>query len=126
MLGKNQEFHFALYKASNSKILMQLITTLWLQYGPYLSLLTKHIRSEIPSIEAERYVEHHYAIISALRKGDAKTVSKYTIEDIQSTWTLLQTLCTDSDVDLMNAERADKKASAAKARKVARASARVA
>ncbi len=127
MLAHNQEFHFAIYKASGSKVLMQLITTLWLQYGPYLSLLTKHIGSKIPGNEAERYVEHHYAIISALKKGDADTVSRYTTEDIQSTQNLLQTLCSEGiDGKFMESDKSQEKAAAAKARKAVRAAKAVA
>lgn len=36
-LRANQEFHFALYEAGNSPVLMEIIETLWVRCGPYLS-----------------------------------------------------------------------------------------
>lgn len=36
-LRSNQEFHFALYAAAGSPILMELIETLWMRCGPYLA-----------------------------------------------------------------------------------------
>ncbi len=35
----NREFHFAIYAASGSETVLSIIETLWLQIGPYLSLL---------------------------------------------------------------------------------------
>lgn len=34
----NQEFHFAIYSAANSPVMSNVIETLWLQAGPYLTL----------------------------------------------------------------------------------------
>ena len=38
-LPANREFHFAVYAASGSEALLSIIENLWLQIGPYLSLL---------------------------------------------------------------------------------------
>jgi DNA-binding GntR family transcriptional regulator len=65
-LERNQEFHFALYRAAGSPVLMQAIESLWLQMGPYLRTLA---RSLPPSFGAG--TEHHAALIVALRHRDA-------------------------------------------------------
>src|SRR5690606_518438 len=40
MLLKNRDFHFAIYRASRSEVLVQLIDSLWLRYGPYMRMLS--------------------------------------------------------------------------------------
>jgi DNA-binding GntR family transcriptional regulator len=35
LVAKNQQFHLLIYRASGSEVLLQLIETLWLQFGPY-------------------------------------------------------------------------------------------
>lgn len=93
ILAQNQEFHFCLYRASGSEVLMQLIETLWLQFGPYLRMITKYIEPRLGEGDASAYVEHHLEVIKALDKKDAVMVRKHTVQDIRETQRLLQTLC---------------------------------
>jgi DNA-binding GntR family transcriptional regulator len=65
-LERNQEFHFALYRAAGAPVLMQAIESLWLQMGPYLRTLVRNLP---PSFGAG--TEHHAALIAALRRRDA-------------------------------------------------------
>jgi DNA-binding GntR family transcriptional regulator len=61
----NYDFHFALYRQSESEVLLPLIEALWLQYGAILNLIIRRP-------EASRIAEHshHHEIIAALRSGD--------------------------------------------------------
>ena len=61
----NYDFHFALYRHSESQVLLPLIEALWLQYGAILNLI---IRSPRAARIAEH--SHHHQIIAALRSGD--------------------------------------------------------
>lgn len=93
ILAHNQEFHFTLYAASQSVVFMQLIEKLWLQFGPYLRMLTRYIEPRLGAADVDTYAEHHIAVLRALKAKDAVAVRKHTVQDIRSTQQLLQTLC---------------------------------
>ncbi|WP_258052148.1 GntR family transcriptional regulator [Mesorhizobium sp. INR15] len=96
MLGKNQEFHFRLYAASQSEVLIQLIETLWLRFGPYMRLLTRHLEPILQTQEGETYSVHHHEIIAALKAGDAVAARAAIVADIEATQRLLHSLSDDS------------------------------
>lgn len=59
----NRAFHFAIYRAARSPVLMPIIERLWLRAGPWLEAM----RSE----EGIRFgLDHHREIIAALGAGD--------------------------------------------------------
>lgn len=69
MLVANQSFHFSIYEESGSKLLFSMIETLWLQSGPYLSLLMDTAGDDDRTVNVATH--HHEEIISALRRHDA-------------------------------------------------------
>ncbi len=89
MLGKNQEFHFLLYAASGSEVLLQLIETLWLRFGPYMRMLTRNVEPILKSDRGETYTVHHHEVLAALKAGNAAAVRKAIIADIGATRALL-------------------------------------
>jgi DNA-binding GntR family transcriptional regulator len=93
MLGKNQEFHFLIYRASQSDVLIQLIETLWLRFGPYMRTLTLHVEPILKSEHGETYTVHHHEAIAGLKAGDAAQVRQAIIADILTTQELLRGLC---------------------------------
>lgn len=93
MLGKNQEFHFALYRCSRSGVLIQLIETLWLRFGPYMRMLTRHVEPILQSQAGESYTRHHHEAMSGLRSGDAAAARAAIVADIRATQELLRSLC---------------------------------
>jgi DNA-binding GntR family transcriptional regulator len=66
----NERFHFAIYRAAKSEVLLSVIEGLWQQSGPYLASLIRHLLSvsETPSNFA---LLHHYELLAALGKGDS-------------------------------------------------------
>lgn len=64
-LRQNQDFHFTIYAAARSSVLLPIIESLWLQIGPFLTLI--HGDREVAEIFAEK---HHTAALTALRAGD--------------------------------------------------------
>jgi len=76
-LAGNQEFHFTLYRAAQSEILMPLIESLWLQSGPtmYFSMLA-------PGAPWNNAA--HVDIMDALRAGDAAGVQRALAMDIRA------------------------------------------
>ncbi|MCC7484283.1 MAG: GntR family transcriptional regulator [Burkholderiales bacterium] len=77
-LNRNQEFHFTLYRAAESEVLMPLIEPLWLQAGPmmYYSLI---------SLDIPWNASAHGEVLSALRGGDAAGVRRAIEQDIRLT-----------------------------------------
>lgn len=60
----NFEFHFTVYRAAGSPILIPLIERLWLRAGPYLNSM----RTEFTLGQG---LDHHDQVIGALARGDA-------------------------------------------------------
>ena len=66
-LAANQEFHFSVYRAAHSDLLVSMIETLWLQIGPHLAAMALTIRGSMRSIDPMPH-EH---LIAAIKRGDA-------------------------------------------------------
>lgn len=93
MLGKNQEFHFLIYRASQSDVLIQLIETLWLRFGPYMRTLTLHVEPVLKSEQGETFTVHHHEAIAGLKAGNGAQVRQAIIADVIATQELLRGLC---------------------------------
>lgn len=93
MLAKNQQFHFTLYAASGSEVLVQLIETLWLRFGPYMRMLTRHIEPIMRARRKDVSPDRHHEAIAALRRRDAKGVKTAIVDDITTTRDLIRELC---------------------------------
>lgn len=77
-LAANQEFHFGLYEAAESEILMPLIESLWLQCGPtmYFSLISPNMPWDATA---------HAEILDALKAGDPVRAQRAMTRDIRTT-----------------------------------------
>jgi len=77
VLVENEEFHFAIYRASNVSMLVEMIQQVWLKLGPSLNLL-------YPSYNISRKgVNHHIDAIRALRAADAVGVRRAIEDDLK-------------------------------------------
>lgn len=74
----NQEFHFDLYRASQSDVLVPLVEALWTRMGPII-----HITIGRPEVTWS--ASEHHAALQALEEGDAKAVRRAIENDIQCT-----------------------------------------
>lgn len=83
MLSKNYEFHFAIYRASGSQILLPMIESLWLQVGPF----TYYSISSPRELWSAKF---HDAVIEAIRDGDAKSAAAAIKKDILNTASFLK------------------------------------
>ena len=83
VLRNNQEFHFTLYSAANSEILMQLIELLWMRSGPYLA----EALFELSDAKAFflQATQTHEKLINALIAKDEEGVYAVLREDLMST-----------------------------------------
>ncbi|MBX6329012.1 MAG: GntR family transcriptional regulator [Pseudolabrys sp.] len=77
-LATNQKFHFGLYQAAGSEILMPLIESLWLQCGPtmYFSLLSPAMPWDASA---------HTEILAGLRARKPARVQRALMRDIRTT-----------------------------------------
>lgn len=66
-LELNRQFHFRIYQAARSQVVLGVIESLWLQSGPYLRAVREHC-----GLEREAVDDHHDAIVAGLRSGDAR------------------------------------------------------
>jgi DNA-binding GntR family transcriptional regulator len=78
LLSINYEFHFTIYRASRSTILLPMIESLWLQAGPF----TYYSLQSPRDLWSARF---HDAIIDALAKGEREKAAKAVREDILNT-----------------------------------------
>jgi DNA-binding GntR family transcriptional regulator len=84
-LDANQRFHFALYRAAQSDVLMPLIEALWLQAGPtmYFSFLAPDMPWDASA---------HGEVLDALRRKDAAGAQRAIARDIRTTGRHLATI----------------------------------
>jgi DNA-binding GntR family transcriptional regulator len=75
LLRLNHEFHFRIYNAARSTILLPMIESLWLQAGPFTYFST-------PSPKALWNAKHHKDIIKALKSGDEAAAAEAISSDI--------------------------------------------
>lgn len=94
MLDFNREFHYRVYSASRSEVLIQLIDTLWLRYGPYMRMLSAYVEPRMATEDFRSYTVHHRRIIAAMRQRDAGRAREEMVADIRDTQDLLRSLIT--------------------------------
>lgn len=84
--SRNQRFHFAIYAASQSQVLLPLIGSLWLQFGPYLPRAGQLAGGKIGAGD-----KYHREIVEALRARDADAAETAIVADIGQAMDLLLT-----------------------------------
>lgn len=93
MLERNRDFHFAIYAAAHSPVLMNLIESLWLRYGPFMRLLSQRIAPQLERGTHEPFQQGHRAIVEAIRARDAAQARAGICRDIEGTRKLLAEIC---------------------------------
>ena len=71
----NRQFHFCVYRAARSPVLLPIIERLWLRAGPWLNIMRDDATLGIG-------LDHHAEIIDALRRGDGVRARRALIADI--------------------------------------------
>ena len=83
---QNRAFHFTIYRQSGSTVLLPIIESLWLQFGPYL-----RVASERFDGREGRGTNFHIEIVSALARGDGKAARAALESDIGRAFDLVMT-----------------------------------
>lgn len=76
-LALNRQFHFTIYRAAQSHVLLAVIESLWLQSGPYLRAVREQCGVERVAVD-----DHHHAIVASLRAGDLTGAKQALLADI--------------------------------------------
>jgi len=82
----NYDFHFAVYRAAGSAVLLPVVQSLWLQSGPYVRAAAA-IYGENPGLTA---VHHHWGLIAALEARDELAAMAALAADISQSFTLIR------------------------------------
>ncbi len=107
VISTNREFHFAIYSAADSDVLLSVIENLWQQSGPYLAALL-HALSNAPNALPTVGFGHHFELIVALDARDAEVSRKAMMDDILTAaqW-YRQNVLFDTDVEGKKTELKD-------------------
>lgn len=84
-LWQNYRFHFTLYRRSESPVLLPMVESLWLQYGPCLNVI---VRRADPAIG--RGNEYHRDILAAVVARDVEAAKAAVVADIERSFGFLQ------------------------------------
>jgi DNA-binding GntR family transcriptional regulator len=82
----NHAFHFHVYRAARSAVLIPIVESLWLQSGPYVREAAR-IHDENRDIPA---AHHHWALIEALERRDEVASIKALTDDITRSFNLIR------------------------------------
>jgi len=76
----NERFHFAVYRAGGSSMLLSVIDGLWQQTGPYLAHLVRNMvaTGELATVG----MVHHFELLAALGARDAEAARRAIATDI--------------------------------------------
>lgn len=94
LMAKNYDFHFTLYRASGSDVLLQLIETLWLRFGPYMRMLQTSVEPLMRAGKIDASGQHP-VIVAALKSGDFTGARDGIVNDIRRTHEILRQFCPD-------------------------------
>lgn len=82
-LRMNRDFHFGIYAATRSPVLLSTIESLWFQVSPYFSML-------YPFGDYPRSNLEHAAILAALQRRDGRAARAALAEDLRGAATALR------------------------------------
>ncbi|BBQ02499.1 GntR family transcriptional regulator (plasmid) [Burkholderia sp. SFA1] len=91
-LDKNQEFHFLIYATSRSTVLPPLIESLWLQYGPYMRFISRHLGSQVIESLRSNGTDFHHLLLEAFEKRNPAAARAAMESDIRRTTNMLSDL----------------------------------
>ncbi len=95
-VAQNREFHFALYRLSGSAVLLPIIESLWLQFGPYIRRCAESFGGR-----QGRGAKHHVEALRALKRRDPAKVRRAIERDIEHVFAIL------ADIDSAPARRSN-------------------
>jgi DNA-binding GntR family transcriptional regulator len=81
-MERNYEFHFLIYRAQPRPTMVQLIETLWLQFGPYMRVVYGRFGTS-------RLDDQHANALAAIRARDPQRLKRAVLADIRDGMNLI-------------------------------------
>jgi DNA-binding GntR family transcriptional regulator len=78
-LACNRRFHFRLYEAAQTQVMLPVVESMWMQIGPHLNQI---FRARDNATETADH--HHNALIRALRRQDAQAAAQAVWDDLSN------------------------------------------
>jgi DNA-binding GntR family transcriptional regulator len=78
----NYDFHFTIYRLAHNKVLLSLVESLWLQFGPYMRLVYNRLGTD--SLD-----DQHRVATKALEDNDCIGFKNAIMEDLQQGMTFI-------------------------------------
>ena len=82
-LALNREFHFTIYGAARSQVMVPIIERLWLRAGPLLNVMRQEAT-------IQQGLDHHTEIVEALQRGDGQSARRAVAGDIGDAGSIIQ------------------------------------
>jgi DNA-binding GntR family transcriptional regulator len=79
----NYDFHFTIYRAQPHRLMVRLIETLWLQFGPYMRVVYEQY-------DGERLADQHIRAIRAIRRRRGADLAAAMLQDLRDGMDLLK------------------------------------
>lgn len=86
---ENFRFHFEIYRAAPSDVLVPVLEVIWAQFGPFM-------RAVFPQVGGSGFGDKHLAAVEAIRAGDAAALAQAIRDDIEDGRALLERAVADS------------------------------
>ena len=100
MTAANRAFHFHIYRAAKSAVLLSQIENLWLRSGPYVRFLSDRMSELLKTEHKAGFTNHHAAMVEAIRNKDWTALEEACRADIQSSQDLLlEAIAQEGDMD---------------------------
>lgn len=94
----NREFHFSIYRAGRSQIILPMIERLWLRAGPWLNIMRDGATLGMG-------LDHHAEILDGLRKGDGARARRALVADISDAADLMMRAASQPTIQPIRAPR---------------------
>lgn len=82
----NHAFHFRIYRAAGSEVLIPVVESLWLQSGPYIRKAAALFDAGID----EPATNHHHGLLAAIEAGDTDAARNALLADIGRAFDILR------------------------------------
>ena len=92
-LALNHAFHFHIYRASGSNVILHLVESIWLQFAPFMRIVYGRVGTA-------NLIDHHKEAISAIQRDDTAGLCAAVLDDIDAGMGLL-------GLDLLITENSD-------------------
>ncbi|GHA33025.1 hypothetical protein GCM10007989_31430 [Devosia pacifica] len=89
MTAANRAFHFHIYRAAGSPVLLSQIENLWLRSGPYVRFLSDRMGALLKTEHKAGFTDQHAAMLEAIKNGDWAMLGAACEADIRTSRDLL-------------------------------------